>query len=147
VIGVLKLMGGILFFAAVFGLFQLFRHDVHENLRHLVRLIKLDPDNHVIHTAISWVTGIDRKHLRLIEAGTFFYAALHTVEGLGLIFRQRWAGYLTVIATSSLLPVEAYEIWKGAHPAKIAVLVFNLAIVIYLVWRLWQEEREWRRLA
>ncbi len=95
---------------------------------------------------MSWLTGIDRKHLRLIEAGTFAYAALHTLEGMGLILRQRWAGYLTVIATGSLLPVEAYEIWKHVNVAKIAVLVFNLAIVIYLAWRLWQEERESRRL-
>ena len=45
----------------------------------------LDPQNHVIHSVISALTGVDRKHLRAIEAGTFFYALLHLIEGIGLI--------------------------------------------------------------
>jgi uncharacterized membrane protein (DUF2068 family) len=54
-------------------------------------------------------------------------------EGVGLALRKRWAEYLTIISTASLLPLEVYEIAKGASPAKILVLLANIAIVVYLV--------------
>jgi uncharacterized membrane protein (DUF2068 family) len=145
VIGAFKLVGGLLAFAAGIGLFRLFRHDVAASLEHAVALLRLDPQNHFIHTAISFASGIDRKHLRALEAGTFFYALLHTIEGIGLLLRRRWAEYLTVVATSSLVPLEGYEILRRFHPIKLVVLVINVGIVIYLIWRLRQDRRGGRQ--
>ena len=80
----------------------------------------------------------------LIEAGTFFYALLHIVEGTGLILERDWAGYLTVIATSALVPFECYEILQKVNPLKILVLIVNLGFVVYVVVKLRQEHRERR---
>ena len=93
----------------------------------------LDPQNHVIHTVISRLTGIDRTHLRAIEAGTFCYALLHLIEGIGLILERDWAGYLVVIATSSLVPFEIYEIAKKPTLLRISLFLLNVGIVIYLI--------------
>jgi uncharacterized membrane protein (DUF2068 family) len=54
-------------------------------------------------------------------------------EGIGLALRKRWAEYLTIISTASLLPLEVYEILKRASAPKIVVLLANIAIVVYLV--------------
>ncbi len=104
-----------------------------QGLEHLVTHLGLDPQNHIIHTVISRLTGIDRVHLRAIEAGTFFYALLHLIEGIGLILERDWAGYLVIVATSSLVPFEIYEISQKLSLARIAILVLNLAIVVYLI--------------
>ena len=82
---------------------------------------------------ISAVTGIDRTHLRAIEAGTFFYAFLHMIEGIGLILERDWAGYLVVIATSSLIPFEIYEIARKPTLLRISLFLLNVGIVIYLI--------------
>ena len=37
-------------------------------------------------------------------------AALEITEGVGLFYRKRWAEWLTVVATSLLVPIEVYEL-------------------------------------
>jgi len=54
-------------------------------------------------------------------------------EGVGLAWRQRWAEYLTIVTTASLLPLEVYELAKHASIGKGLALVINLAVVVYLV--------------
>ena len=60
------------------------------------------------------------------------YAALFLTEGVGLWLRKHWAEWFTVIATGSLIPLEGYELFHQASWLKFAVLVGNVAIVIYL---------------
>jgi uncharacterized membrane protein (DUF2068 family) len=73
---------------------------------------------------------------------------LHVVEGMGLICEQYWAGYLTVIATSALVPFEIYEVASGGNSRvralKMLVLVVNLAFVVYVVIKLRQEHEALR---
>ena len=142
IIGALKLSTGLLLFGAWLGMFRVFKSDLAVQLEWAIRHLKLDPDNRVFHKAFDFVSGLDRKHLRAIEAGTFFYALLHVVEGTGLVFERSWAGYLTIVATGSLVPFEAYEIYHKVNPLKIFVLAVNIGFVIYLAVKLRQEHRE-----
>jgi uncharacterized membrane protein (DUF2068 family) len=64
----------------------------------------------------------------------FGYAILMGTEGIALSLRKPWARWFTIIATSSLIPVEVYEIVRRPHLTRILVLVVNVAIVAYL-WR------------
>jgi uncharacterized membrane protein (DUF2068 family) len=50
-----------------------------------------------------------------------------------LILEQAWAGYLVVIATSTLVPFEIYEIAKKPTPLRFALFVLNIGIVVYLI--------------
>jgi uncharacterized membrane protein (DUF2068 family) len=142
IIGGLKLASSLMLVAAGVGMFQLFQHDLGMQLDWLARNLKLDPENRVFHMATDWITGLDRKTLKAIEAGTFFYALLHVVEGTGLVLERDWAGYLTIVATSALVPFEAYEIVHKANLLKLAVLVVNLGFVAYVVVKLRQEHRQ-----
>jgi uncharacterized membrane protein (DUF2068 family) len=82
------------------------------------------------------VANVDDKKLRELSAGTFFYSALFLCEGVGLALRKRWAEYLTIISTASLMPIEVLEIYKKPSAAKVALLLVNLAVVVYLVFQL-----------
>jgi uncharacterized membrane protein (DUF2068 family) len=53
-------------------------------------------------------------------------------EGISLYLRKPWARWFTIIASSSLIPLEVYEIARSARPIRVAVLLANLAVVIYL---------------
>jgi uncharacterized membrane protein (DUF2068 family) len=61
------------------------------------------------------------------------YALLEGVEAVGLWFAQRWAEYLTFIATSLLLIPEVYELTGRITATKIIALVINVAVVVYLL--------------
>ena len=65
----------------------------------------------------------------------FAYAILMSSEAVSLYLRKPWARWFTIIATSSLVPVELYEIAREVHPIRVVVLLANLAIVVYLVRR------------
>jgi uncharacterized membrane protein (DUF2068 family) len=142
IIGTWKLTTGLLLFAAWLGMFHLFKNDLTEELDWVVRHLRLDPESRIFHRVCDFVSGLDRKHLRAIEAGTFFSALLHVVEGIGLILERRWAGYLTIIATSSLIPFEVYEIVRKVSSIRMIVLVINLGFVIYLIVKLRQDNRD-----
>jgi uncharacterized membrane protein (DUF2068 family) len=141
VIGAMKLGSGVLLLAAGFELFRLMNHDVGEVLQRLVSRMHLDPENRVVHDIVYQLGGIDRARLKEIGIGTLFYAMLHFIEGTGLILRRTWAGYMTVIITSSLLPVEIYELARKLTALRALVLAVNLGFVFYIVVKLIQERR------
>ena len=63
------------------------------------------------------------------------FASLEAVEAVFLWRGRRWAEYLTVLATSSLLPLELWELSRGVSVLKVATLAINLAILVWLVWK------------
>lgn len=72
---------------------------------------------------------------RLIQLGLLVlaYAALEATEMVGLWMSKRWAEYLTLIATTVLVPIELYELSLSVSVFKVVTLVINLAIVVYLL--------------
>ena len=141
----LKLISGATALVVGIGVFRFLGHDPGPNAERIITHLGLDPHNHIIHEAISRLTGIDRAHLRALEAGTFFYASLHTIEGIGLILGYHWAGYLVIVATGSLIPFEIYEIVRKFTLVRVALFVVNVAIVIYLILTLRKDRRERER--
>jgi uncharacterized membrane protein (DUF2068 family) len=132
-IGVAKLASGVLALAVGFGLFRLFQSDFAVDLESWVRRLRLDPDNRLIHAAMASAVKLEAGHRRLIEAGAFFYGTLHLVEGFGLVRGKNWGAFLTIIATSSLIPLELYEIGREPSALRILVLAVNAAFVVYLI--------------
>jgi uncharacterized membrane protein (DUF2068 family) len=143
VIGILKLVSGAMALIFGIGVFRVLGHDPGPAAERLVSHLGLDPHNQIIHEVLSCLTGIDRAHLRAFEVGTFFYALLHTIEGIGLFLERDWAGYLVIVATSSLIPFELYEIARKFTLLRIALFLVNVGIVIYLVVAL-RKERQLR---
>jgi uncharacterized membrane protein (DUF2068 family) len=70
-----------------------------------------------------------------LGAGAILYGLLEIVEGMGLLFRRRWAEYLVLVASAAFLPVEVDELIRHPTPVKGITLAVNIAIVVYLVWR------------
>jgi hypothetical protein len=64
------------------------------------------------------------------------YALVFLVEGIGLVLVKRWAEWLTVIVTTSFIPLEIWKLVRHTTAPAIAALVLNIAIVIYLAVRL-----------
>jgi uncharacterized membrane protein (DUF2068 family) len=141
IIGAMKLASALLLGVAGFGIFRLMNRDLGEALEHFASRLHLDPENRLVHEVVYRAAGIDRAHLKALGAGTFFYALLEGLEGVGLLLRRRWAEYLTVIATALLLPLEVYEIARKPTALRVAVLLANLAILVYLIVKLIQAHR------
>ena len=119
-----------------FGALHFLHRDLAMTIAHWVDLLRIDPHNHYLLWLLEKVTKVDETRLREFSAGTFFYSALFFTEGTGLAVGKRWAEYLTIVSTSSLLPLEIYELLERPSIAKFVLLLVNLAVVAYLVYEL-----------
>jgi uncharacterized membrane protein (DUF2068 family) len=72
-------------------------------------------------------------HLHELGAVLLAYAVVEGVEAVGLWYQKRWAEYLTFLVTSSLLPLEIYEIATRTTVLKVIAFVINVAVVVYLL--------------
>ena len=81
------------------------------------------------------------RYLNLTAAfrALFAYAALFFVEAVGLWRQQRWAEWLTVIATATLIPPEIYECIQHPGATLFLLLAVNVAVVWLLTTRLRHE--------
>jgi uncharacterized membrane protein (DUF2068 family) len=86
--------------------------------------------------ALGWITGLAPGKIRALGIGAFIFAAVFLAEGIGLWMRKLWGEWLTVVATSLLIPVEIRELCTHATPAKVLVLIVNVAVVLYLIWQI-----------
>jgi uncharacterized membrane protein (DUF2068 family) len=71
--------------------------------------------------------------LRGIGLAVGAYALLEGIEAVGLWFQQRWAEYLTFVATTVFVPLELYELVERQSLFRIFTLVINLAVCAYLL--------------
>jgi len=134
-IALFKLIKGILLLAVGIGALKLLHRDIAQTVAHWVDILRVDPDNRLIHRLLTRILSVTPAQLRAASGGTFVYAGLLLTEGLGLLFRKRWAEYFTIITTAGLIPIEVYELSRRVSTAKVAVLIINVAIVAYLVRR------------
>jgi uncharacterized membrane protein (DUF2068 family) len=132
-IAAFKLLKGLALLALAIGALRLLHKDVAAEIAQWIDVLRVDPHNHYIQLLLDKLGMVDDRKLKALSVGTFFYSALFLTEGIGLALRKRWAEYLTIISTASLLPLEIYEIVKRASVPRIVVLIANIAIVVYLV--------------
>ena len=121
------------------GAMRLLRPGAAQTLGHWAMQLPFAAQHRFISEAIAGLTHLDTTRIEWILAGLFAYAALFTVEGFGLWLGKRWAEWLTIVATTSFIPFELYELYRRATAMRAALLVVNIPIVIYLVWRVRKE--------
>jgi uncharacterized membrane protein (DUF2068 family) len=140
-IAVMKLVKAALLIALGIGALRLLHRDLVDTVMHWIDVLRVDPDNRYVHRLLERIFNITPRQLKALSIGTFFYAALFAVEGIGLWMRKRWAEYVTVITTSLFIPLEIYEIFHHVTLTRVVVTVVNLLIVWYLILRLRTERR------
>jgi uncharacterized membrane protein (DUF2068 family) len=124
--------GGLLLGAGVYLLFHV-NNDFGRMADRVLRAIDLDPRRPFFHRIIAYLHHLHASEVRIAALFALGYGVLELVEGTGLWLDQLWAEYLTVIATSLLIPLELYELAHHPSPFKAGGLVVNLVIVAYLV--------------
>ena len=137
-----RVVRGLLLLAAgVYLLFHL-KSDFGRLADHAIRAIELDPRRPFLHRIVGYLHHLHASELRVAALFALGYGALELVEGTGLWLDQLWAEYLTVIATSLLLPFEVYELVRRPSFWKAGGIVVNVAIVVYLAYLLRRRVRE-----
>jgi uncharacterized membrane protein (DUF2068 family) len=138
-IAIFKLFKAALLIAVGIGVLRLVHQDVAGVIEHWCRALRLDPANRFLDAALEKATHVRPDQITKLGLGSFLYAGLFLTEGTGLWLRKRWAEWLTVIITSSLVPLELYEIYRHVSYVKLVVLALNIGIVVYLIYHIRSE--------
>jgi uncharacterized membrane protein (DUF2068 family) len=133
VIGLFKLTQALLLAALALAALHLIRPTVAARVREWVGDLPYAAQEDLARRAVSWLLGLPSGHAKTLAGGTLLYALLFAVEGMGLLWKRRWAEWLTVVATASFIPLEVWEVSHRPGVIKVLVLLVNVAVVWFLV--------------
>ena len=119
----------------------------------LVHWMHLDPENRFLTDIGYQIDQITPANMRWVATGTFLYSLFALVEGVGLIFRAPWAGWLAIGESAFFIPIEIYELVRRHRPdvltrarpellsdPKFGVFIV-LAINVFIVWYLFANRK------
>ncbi len=134
-IAVLRVAKALVLVAIALGALRLLDRGVAARAQDWLAALPFVARHPLVEKAASKVTGASHAHLEIVAAVGFAYAALFATEGVGLWLQRVWAEYLTIVATTSFIPFEVYELTRRFTPVRLGAMVVNVAIVVYLVIR------------
>jgi uncharacterized membrane protein (DUF2068 family) len=91
-------------------------------------------EHDLVTRGLSWFSGLSESRVHALRLLTLTYAAVFAVEGVGLWMQRRWAEWLTVVITASLIPLEFWELIHRPSFGAAGVIAANMLIVGYLYW-------------
>jgi uncharacterized membrane protein (DUF2068 family) len=132
---------GIAALAASLGLLSLAHRDVRSLAYALIGHFHLDPEAHYPHLLLDYATLLANGGVRTAVLLAWAYAAIRLTEGYGLWKDRAWAEWLAAASGAIYLPWEAMHLAQHRSAINALVLLGNAAVVVYMVWRLWQRRR------
>ncbi|HTC73629.1 MAG TPA: DUF2127 domain-containing protein [Solirubrobacteraceae bacterium] len=109
-------------------------------ISNLAQRLGLDPRENWIQRIMNDVGRLHANQDLFFGGVAIAYGVLEGAESYGLFRRRRWGEWLTVVATSLLFIPEVWELTKSATALKVGVLLVNVLVVAYLLWRLRRPE-------
>jgi uncharacterized membrane protein (DUF2068 family) len=135
-----KIFKALTLVVAGIGALRLLHHNDADNVvTHLAEKLGLSPGGHYVNLALAKLANIPPKDFKDLGIGSFIYATLFFIEGIGLWLMKPWAEWFTAIITSSLIPLEILEIHRQPTISHVILLLLNIFVVAYLVMRIRKE--------
>jgi uncharacterized membrane protein (DUF2068 family) len=135
-VALFKFGKAILLLAAGLGALGLLHPDVAAAMLQWSTTVAPSGERRLLEQLLAHTLSLSHERLELVAAAAFAYAALFVTEGTGLWLGRRWAEYLTLVATLSLVPIELAELARRPGSGVVSALLLNLAVVAYLWWRI-----------
>lgn len=108
----------------------------------LLALLHVNTDRHSAQLFLDFADSLTDARLWAAARIAFAYAALRFAEAYGLWKGRTWAEWVAFVSGSLLLPLEVRELMRGVTMMRCALLVANLAIVVYVLYVILANRRE-----
>jgi len=108
----------------------------------LLSLLHVSTDHRPAQMFLDFADSITDARLWAAASIAFAYAALRFAEAYGLWRERTWAEWLAFISGTLLLPVEIRELVRGVTFWRCALLMGNLAIILYMLYILLENRRQ-----
>ena len=112
--------------------YSLSDNDLPAELHHFLHFFRIDPERKFWSDLAVQVGKVTHANVVWVAVGTLVYSLFSWVEGIGLIFRARWAGWLAIAESAFFIPIEVFELVHRFSIGLLLILGLNVLIVWYL---------------
>jgi uncharacterized membrane protein (DUF2068 family) len=131
IIGI-KLIKGVLLILLGISLYTLSNNNLPDEFRSMLQFFDLNPDRKFFADMSAKIGSLTEGNMLWLSGLTVTYSLFSLVEGVGLIFRVSWAGWLAMGESVFFIPIEVYDLSHHLRTSIIIILILNIAIVWYL---------------
>jgi uncharacterized membrane protein (DUF2068 family) len=142
VIAIYKFIKAALLLGLAAGLFRAIHQNLEADARQWLRYLHIDPEHYYIRLFLQKIARVDPRVIRELSVGAFVSGGLFLAEGIGLWLAQTWAEYLVIGSTALFIPVEVLSCFQEFSWWRVALLVVNVAIAIYVAYLVWLRRRQ-----
>lgn len=129
---------GLVVLLAGFGVLSLVHRDAWDVAESFLEWLHVSPDAHYAQVFLNLADQVTDSKLWFVAAGAMTYSGLRFVEAYGLWFERVWAEWLALISGTLYLPFEIFELTRRPDAIRLAILLINLAVVLYMAYLRWE---------
>lgn len=134
----LEFLKGLAVLLLGFGLLSLVHRDIWEVASNFLELLRINPGHRYAQIFLNLADRLNDTSLWPLAAAAAAYSILRFVEAYGLWRARAWGEWVALVSGASYLPFEIYELARRPALTTAAVLLINLAIVLYMLYlRTW----------
>ena len=130
----IKLLKGLTFLILAMIVYSHADHDLPREYQDMLQTLKLNPERKFWTDLALKVDNLTEARMVHAAVGTLVYSLFAWVEGVGLMFRISWAGWLSIGESAFFIPIEIFELNRSFTWFVFAILILN----IFMVWYLYQ---------
>ena len=132
VIIAIKLLKFVSFVTLAGVLYALSNNDLPAEYNRVLHFLRLNPERRFWADLALRVGNLTEARVLWAALGTLIYSLFSGVEGVGLIFRVGWAGWLAIGESAFFIPIEIFELIHRPSWMVLVILALNVFIVWYL---------------
>jgi uncharacterized membrane protein (DUF2068 family) len=136
-----KILKGAALACLSLGVFDLIHKDLTALAMRFVQDFRISPENKYVELALEKLGLVEPSTLVRLGELSALYASVQLIEGLGLWFGAWWAEYMVVISTGIFVPEECIGLLHHFTGLRLAVLLINAAILVYVIHIVWNRYR------
>lgn len=146
-VAIIEAVKGVVVLAVGFVFIEVLRHDVdlQEAALNLLYKLHIDPDRRLAHTFLRLAERMGSVDVVNVAAIVLLYSGLRFLESYGLWRQRIWAEWLAIISGAIYLPFELHALIRHPTPIHWAILLINIAIVLYIAYVRWEDIQQHRR--
>ncbi|MBA2737870.1 MAG: DUF2127 domain-containing protein [Pyrinomonadaceae bacterium] len=133
-IAIFEMVKGFAGFAVGVALLFLLHRDLEVLALEILDFLHVDPAGRFAHAFVENAGRINESNILIFVALAFVYTIVRFVEAYGLWRLRAWAEWFAIISGMIYLPIEIYEIYQKPTVFRFLILLFNAALVAYLIY-------------
>ncbi len=94
--------------------------------------LRIHPENKFFEHVANQIANATDASIHAAAVGALLWSLFPLLEGIGMLFRVKWAGWLAIGESAFFVPVEVYKLMEAFSWFMVAVTIINIGIVWYL---------------